>query len=424
MDLFKHQKGMLEKLEKYPYCLNGSEAGTGKTFPSIRFTEKKGELTLIVAPAFLCYNWLSEIHRFSNLEANIFDGKNFGLWGKNSPVLITSYNRLTVVEKLINARGIKVELIIADECHYLCNVKSQRTKAFHTLIMKKMPNYLQLLTGTAMRNRIPELYSLLALISYKYPQRGFFEKFPRQMTFSETFSNRVPVYAGPRQFFKYEGYKNLKALKLWLKPFYFRYKLSEIENLPALMKQKFYLDPKTCEDTVLDEKMTKLWTDKVASGHTSSIKLANALLKAPHTVEFIEHQLKSGINPIVGFTDHLASVKLIYEKLATKVKIRVITGATPMKERKSIVEQFQNGKIEVLVGTIGAMGTGITLTKSNLAIFNDRSWVPADNMQAEKRIHRLSQERACVIVDIVRDGIDSNIVKQLNEKIETISAVL
>ena len=41
------------------------------------------------------------------------------------------------------------------------------------------------------------------------------------------------------------------------------------------------------------------------------------------------------------------------------------------------------------MGTVQAMGTGYTLTRSQYVVFLNKVWSPTDNEQAEDRAHRL-----------------------------------
>lgn len=95
-----------------------------------------------------------------------------------------------------------------------------------------------------------------------------------------------------------------------------------------------------------------------------------------------------------------------------------------MEKRNELVTKFQNGQLDVLVCTVGAASTGLTLTRSNLVVFNDIPWVPADLVQARKRIHRISQERQSRCVYIVGSKVDDNIIKTIRSKEKVISAVV
>ena len=51
----------------------------------------------------------------------------------------------------------EVGLIIIDEFHYAKNLEAQRTRYLHEYISKYKPERVIGLTGTAIKNRIPEM---------------------------------------------------------------------------------------------------------------------------------------------------------------------------------------------------------------------------------------------------------------------------
>ena len=73
-------------------------------------------------------------------------------------------------------------------------------------------------------------------------------------------------------------------------------------------------------------------------------------------------------------------------------------GKLTEKKKNTAVERFQNDdSVKVFIGNIISAGVGLTLTAGTVAIFNNFSFVPADNLQAEDRIHRLNQTRPCTV---------------------------
>jgi SNF2 family DNA or RNA helicase len=149
-------------------------------------------------------------------------------------------------------------------------------------------------------------------------------------------------------------------------------------------------------------------------------KARSALVKAPMTVEYCQTLQEGGSGPLLVFTDHVESAKLLADRLG----VRPITGASPMHERMATVERFQTGRIPAVVATIGALSVGVTLTAARHVVFNDLSWVPSDNAQAEKRIHRIGQKNACFAHYIESTPTDAYIRKTLLEKSESISKVI
>lgn len=421
MELFKHQEGMFEKTSIIPFDINGSEAGTGKTFPAIRFIEGwvLGR-TIVIAPAFLCYNWLKEIEKFSSsVNAFIYNGKNFRDWNQ---VIICSYNRLDSLKDNIKRHKAAFVGIIADEAHYANNISAKRTLALHYLVKYHKPQYLKLLTGTPINNKISGLFSLCALLDYKY-KKGFLDLYPSQYKFNMEFMNMVEKRIGYRTIVDFEGHRNLDKLRPWIKPYYYRYTLAEIEDLPELTHSTIICKAYNKE---LDKKLNEAWKGVKNSehDHIACIKVSNALLKVPFTLDYVKNCFEIQKEPLIIYTDHLEPLEIMANKLRKKgYRVEEIKGATHMKNRNETVEAFQSGKVDVLIGTIGAMSVGLTLTKASTVVFNDRSWIPSSNVQCEKRIHRIGQEKPCRIVDIVRGGVDFHIRKKLVLKEKTISEV-
>lgn len=65
-----------------------------------------------------------------------------------------------------------------------------------------------------------------------------------------------------------------------------------------------------------------------------------------------------------------------------------------MQDRQRRVDDFQSGKLDVLVCTFGVGSVGLTLTRSHRVILMDRPWTPGDLMQAEDRIRRIGQKHS------------------------------
>lgn len=414
MELFDHQERMLTFNECVPFSLNGSEPGTGKTFPAIRFLENIGGKSVVVAPAFLCFNWLKEIGLFSSLKAGIFKGDISAVGAMD--VVLVSYARLAKLEPHLKQN--KIAAMVFDEAHYLANFKTQRTKAAHHMIKNYSMDHVKLMTGTPMRNRVPELWSLLAILDYRY-QNGFLKRYPNQWTFSQTFTHPIQMRLGSRVITKFEGARNLNLLRPWLHEYYIRFRRDEVLDLPGMDRQMIEVNHR---DPKIDAELEVHWRAKELTGHVSTIKAANAMLKAGDSALLAKHEIAADQGPVIIFTDHIdAAAEILKQLTKAKIKCAKITGATDMKERNDIVEGFQAGKYGALVATIKAAGVGLTLTKAHVMIFNDRSWVPADNSQAEDRIQRIGQKSKCRIIDIVREGVDADINRQLRQKMSVIN---
>jgi SNF2 family DNA or RNA helicase len=76
-----------------------------------------------------------------------------------------------------------------------------------------------------------------------------------------------------------------------------------------------------------------------------------------------------------------------------------------MKQRDSAVERFlTNDDVAVLIATPQSSKEGLTLTTANHVIFFDRSFSLDDYIQAQDRIHRISQDKTCFVYNLIMDN--------------------
>jgi len=424
--LLPHQEEILRHQYKVPWIMNASAPGVGKTLPSIVMAvENPSKNMLVVCPAYLTRNWRREFQKFGGIEATIY------------PVL--SRVTLVSVDAAWKAKEAfkQADFVVIDECQKLSNPESRRSKFVHEYIAKNLPERLILLSGTPMQNRVNELYSLLLLLHY-HPEnrkRGFWEAFPKAWKFKDTFMNKKRIYFGKRIMFTFFGSKNLDVLSKWLDPLMIRYTLDDIEGMPGLVEETVSCttwenDAEFLTELMMDHVLEEGWENMKGledkpPAHVSTAKKQSAIIKAPYTANYAYEMLQQEQDGLIIFSDHIDSTKIICANLQAKgIKADFIVGSTPMGIRDTLQQRFQNREIDVLCGSIGAMSVGVTLTRTNAAIFNDRSYVPANNLQAIKRILRIGQNKPCVQIAIVREGIDEKINAMLIEKEKTIEATI
>ena len=103
------------------------------------------------------------------------------------------------------------------------------------------------------------------------------------------------------------------------------------------------------------------------------------------------------------FTDN---IDYFSKKYKTYNAVR-ITGKMNVEERLKSVNAFKEGDAQILFATPQSAKEGLTLTVSNNAIFYDRGFNLDDYLQAQDRIHRISQKNDCHIYNLmVEDSID------------------
>lgn len=110
--------------------------------------------------------------------------------------------------------------------------------------------------------------------------------------------------------------------------------------------------------------------------------------------------------------------------VARALNAEVLNGDTPQDRRANIVRRFQAGYRKAIVCAFGVAGVGITLTAADTVILIDRGWTPTECLQAEDRIHRISQDSPTTAVWVQAFDIDFRIDSILQSKQDRINLVL
>ncbi len=113
----------------------------------------------------------------------------------------------------------------------------------------------------------------------------------------------------------------------------------------------------------------------------------------------------------------------------TEKKIRhgLVTGAQSTVERAKAVQDFQDGRIRVILMTLGAGAEGLTLTRANVICFMQKAWSPQVNEQAVDRIHRIGSEihdEIRIIEQVTPNSIEQRVRDILEVKAFRIEEIL
>lgn len=120
--------------------------------------------------------------------------------------------------------------------------------------------------------------------------------------------------------------------------------------------------------------------------------------------------------------------KDVAQMIADAFDAPVLSGDTPDKKRKPMIDAFQNGDRNVFVSIYGAGGVGITLHAAAHIILVGRPWTPGAATQAEARIRRIGQTRTCLCqwlqIPAHINPVDSKVDQILQKKQKNISVML
>ena len=432
--------------------LLGDEMGLGKTKQVIDIAVAKKlqkgykHCFIVCGVNGLKWNWRNEVYTHSNESAYILGQKVKGnkiSIGSNKDKLndvknlanIDSYFIITNVETLrdetINEELQKlckdgtIGMIAFDECHKAKNPTTQQGKG----ILKLQAETMIAMTGTPLMNNPMDLYIILKWLGYE--KHAFY-----------SFKKHYCVMGG---FGGYEivGYKNLDELQEQLDDIMLRRKKEEVLNLPEKTYIEEYVEMSPAQKKIYNEvtneikdnidqisiapnPLAELIRMRQATGFTGILSsTVQESAKLDRMEELVEEAKENG-KKVVIFSNWTQMTDVIYTRLTTKgFRIAQITGETPDAQRQSIVENFQTGRYDAIIGTSGAMGTGLTLTAGTVEIFLDEPWNMALKEQCVDRCHRIGQKDNLTIYTLMcKDTIDEKVHEIVEQKGEMANAIV
>ena len=164
----------------------------------------------------------------------------------------------------------------------------------------------------------------------------------------------------------------------------------------------------------LDEKTGEM-VDKV---HTH-ITLINPSNKVDAFMDDIED---FGTDQVIVFATAPELLKLLGEKMDAKgIKHGFVIGGMDEDEKQNYIDRFQDGKLQFILVTTSAGGTGLTLTAANTAVYLQRPWSMIEDQQSEGRNLRIGSEihESITYIDYVStDTVDELVLLSREGKLD------
>ena len=422
-------------------CL-ADDMGLGKTVQILAFLTNYQEASqidnatltasLLILPASLITNWNNEINRFApglntlvahssgdpNNKKASFTSSELDVYD----LVITTY---TLVRKTEWIKRYKWNLIILDEAQAIKNPGSQQTKAIKSL----KANHRIAMTGTPIENRLGDLWSLFDFLN------------PGLLGSAKEFGHYTKRLKDDPV-----GYTRLKKV---IQPFILRRMKTDrsiISDLPEKVEMKTWA-PLLKKQLVLYSQIVQ--NIKETLQETEGIERKGMILSAltkfkqlcNHPDQYLGanefdprqsgkfQRLKEICETIyekrervLVFTQYKEMTESLASFLASIFNQSglVLHGSTPVKQRKSIIEKFQNTEYTpFMVLSLKAGGVGLNLTEANHVIHFDRWWNPAVENQATDRAFRIGQKKNVVVHKFITKGtIEEKIDHMLEEKKE------
>ena len=326
--------------------------------------------------------------------------------------------RFPIAEKIqeLCDRGI-IGMIAFDEAHKAKNPDSQQGKALLSIDCKgpKIP-----MSGTFVLNNPLDLYLPLKWAGF---ETHSFYAYKQHYCTMGGFGGKEIV-----------GYKNLDELRSMVSKVMLRRVKGDVLDLPPKVHTIEWVDAypeqkslyKDVRDQVRDNiDKVKVHPDPLSEmlrlrqvtgypGILSSTVTKSA--KMDRMEELVEEEVSVGGKAII-FSNWSEMTNVIRHKLK-KYNPAYITGEVGSVQRMEEKDRFQNDpNCKVMIGTIGALGTGFTLTAAQLVIFVDEPWNRGIKDQAEDRAHRIGTRGTDRIVTILtRDTVDEGVYNLVQKK--------
>jgi SNF2 family DNA or RNA helicase len=316
--------------------------------------------------------------------------------------------------------------VIADEAHKAKNPHAKQTRG----LWRTFGNIMLALTGTPIMNSPDEIWALLRWL------------WPEQYTSHAQFFNEyVDYYENPHVAGKaiITGVKNPDGLRFELKGRLVRRTQGQVrDSLPGRRRIYLPIDLLPDQRKLYDEAEDNMWLSVIQAaqeGDKDAAKwleaaeqgadlaqlymLPNGAARTVRCRQIIETPANLGGEPISALIDDFEekfeasrpqpwvvycafkpTCDVVADRLRKKfgAKVAIYTGDTDPAERTKMEDAFQLGQLDCIVGTIGALQVGITLTRGYLQYWMSRDWVPDVNEQGEARqADRLGQQNKTMI---------------------------
>jgi superfamily II DNA or RNA helicase len=422
--------------------LLADDMGLGKTLMVLtllaKIKQENGAMpNLVVAPTSVIDVWIQEARR------HFIDIKVFKWHGttrveqfeeaKKVDIIVTSY---ALLRKDIDAYLSKVEFryLILDEAQ---NIKNPRTDSWKSARRINAQQRLAL-TGTPIENRVLDLYSIIELVA---PAALGTERY-----FARHYANPIASGNTERTF----------ELKERLNPLILRRKKNDVErDLPpkieSVLRCEMLADQRALYHQILKSAQHDLKdylyteTSTTAKGQMPLLAAltrlrqiccdprlipleASSIISSAKSELFVEvlKECLSMDRRIIVYSQFIKMQRIIHELIKQSGIEDALWLHGGTKDRADVVRKFQDPDgPRVIVVSLKAGGTGITLTAADTVIYYDPWWNPAVLDQAADRAHRIGQTKTVHLIKLIcENSIEEQILALSDKKQEIAEGIL
>ncbi len=440
--LYPYQKEGVEFATYKKGAIIADEMGLGKTLQAIGTAVFKKQLfgfskTLVICPASLKAQWKSEVEKFTSENAVVVEGspeERKKVYAEtNAYFQIINYETVLRDSKVINKTDF--DFIILDEAQRIKNFETITSSSIKSLQKK----HALVITGTPIENKLIDLFSIVDFIEPNM-LAPLWEFSYQHCYFDHNHKNKIT------------GYYNLQELKERMRPLLIRREKQDVMeqlnqvtqlDVPVEMhpvQQDYHANSAMAIAKILAKKFKTPYDMQMLTKHLQTMRMAcdSSYLvdkKSHHSPKLVELQeilldkldMHNNTRKIIIFSEWKRMNHIIGKMLAKNgIGFTELNGSVPVKNRKKIIQEFENNpQCRVFLST-EAGGAGLNLQVADTVINFELPWNPAKKNQRIGRIDRLGQKNnnLTVINLITRKSIEMKIASGLVVKQNLFDSVL
>lgn len=462
--LYSFQQAGAQFLITAGSALLGDPMGAGKTVQVIAAASAVNALPmLVICPNSMKRTWGREVNKWwPGVPVYIVEGtaaqraKIFATAADNPGVVIINWESVRLHSRLApygsialtdkekepkQLNQIPFKLVVADEAHRMKDPKSKQTRAVWAVGHSPSVYYRWALTGTPLTNKPDTLWPLLHFLS---PQ-----EWPGKTAFVDRYCLSSLNVWGGLEVFGINPNTEKEFFDIFDPRFRRMPKEVILPQLPPIVNEVRYVEmtkkqaeayksmvenlcsvDSTGELVVASNPISQLTRcTQYASAYLEIDDNGNALLSDPSCkLDQLMEDLEDIAEPVVVFAQSRQLIEMASARLEkANIPHTVVKGGQTNDQRQNAIDSFQNGGVNVILVVIAAGGVGITLTRSRIAIFLQRSWSNVDQQQAIGRVHRIGSEvhESVVILNYVTSGtIEEGQLAVLSGKADSLEEIV
>ena len=436
LDAYEYQLDAIRAVKSLTYAAIFHEQGLGKTKIAIDLAlfwleEDTVDTVFIVTKKMLVQNWADELSMHSHVTPRVLsENRRANSGALNSPVLIYIVNyevilaNLDLIESFLGTCRVGA---ILDESQKIKNPDAKLTKAFHR-VAKSFTRRV-IMTGTPVANRPYDIWSQVKFLDDGKSLGDSFKEFkasldlPKGLSYGPKYSEILATLFMKIKNFSVRETKKTAGLELPEKTILthlirMESKQSAIYNsYRDQLRHEFSSNGEVVVDDAEDVLKRLLRLVQCAS---NPLLVDSTYAESPgkfHKLRQIIEEIDLRVRKMIVWTGFIDNVEWLYRQLIDFGPSKV-HGKISISDRNAAISSFKNdSNCRLLLATPGAAKEGLTLTVANHAVFFDRGFSLDDYLQAQDRIHRISQTEDCFVHNLVaQDTIDEWVDMLLNAK--------